>query len=174
MAVMLVIALALSLCVCGSGTPAEDQNMSEAAQNGTTAQTEMIPAAEAETTAEMESEPVQETEGAAFDNSWATNEFELQLGEPEFETWEVKGYTEGESWSIFVTEVTYDDVKSYASALRSYGFSLNEEERDNYGGLGYVFEADNANGYHAELYFEAVYSDTLKGSFSLEISKSSI
>lgn len=105
---------------------------------------------------------VPETQASAFDTSWATNEFE---------TWEVKGFTEGSSWKIFVTEVYYGDVKNYADALRSYGFHLNEEERDNYNGLGYVFCADNENGYRAELYFEAVYSDTLKGSFSLEISK---
>lgn len=118
-----------------------------------------------------EAPTVPETQASAFDTSWATNEFELQIAEPEFETWEVKGFTEGRSWKIFVTEVYYGDVKNYADALRSYGFHLNEEERDNYNGLGYVFCADNENGYRAELYFEAVYSDTLKGSFSLEISK---
>ena len=162
---MFVFVLLLSLCACGGKTAVEETKATEAAKAPEVEQVS------SEATVEMETEPEVETENAAFDNSWATNEFELQLAEPEFETWEVRGFTEGESWSMFVTEVTYGYVKSYASELRSYGFNLNEEEQDNYGGLAYVFKAENANGYCAELCFEAVFSDTLKGSFSLKISK---
>ena len=107
---------------------------------------------------------------SSFDTSWASNEFELQIAEPTFESWKVSGFVEGSLWKIFVQDIYYDAVKDYASDLRSFGFILNESENDGFGGLGYIFKADNSNGYHSELIFEAIDRDG-RGSFSLEISK---
>lgn len=120
---------------------------------------------------ETESKESQSEENvAAFDTSWAGNEFERQLEQPPFEKWEVKEFVEGESWRIFVQDVHYNVAKEYANDLRSFGFTVNEEEKDGYSGLAYIFEADNASGYHAKLVFEAGDPSGM-GSFSLKISK---
>ena len=120
---------------------------------------------------ETESKENQSEENvAAFDTSWAGNEFERQLEQPSFEKWEVKEFVEGESWRIFVQDVHYNVAKEYANDLRSFGFAVNEEENDGYSGLAYIFEADNVSGYHANLVFEAGDPSGM-GSFSLKISK---
>ena len=106
----------------------------------------------------------------AFDTSWADNEFAGQIAKPAFETWNVGSYTQGQSWEMFVQEVYYSAAKAYAAELRSYGFTKNENENDGFNGLAYIFEADNADGYHIKLVFEAGDKDG-KGSFSVEISK---
>lgn len=107
---------------------------------------------------------------SGFDNSWASNEFEQQIALPSFEKWEIKEYNEGSSWRIFVQDVHYDAVKEYSSMLQSYGFLQNAEEQDDYGGLAYIYEADNASGYHCKLIFEAGDRNGM-GSFSLSLSK---
>ncbi|MBP3701846.1 MAG: hypothetical protein J6I64_08145, partial [Lachnospiraceae bacterium] len=105
-----------------------------------------------------------------FDTSWATNDFEKQIGQPVFENWEVKEYVEGSSWTMFVKGVHYETVKEYAGSLQSYGFAVNIDENDGFDGLAYIYKADNASGYHCRLVFEAVSADG-NGNFMLEISK---
>jgi len=150
LAFMLAAVLAVSMAACGG----------QAGENNSGA-------------ADANSDVTVTDDEKTFDSSWADNEFAMQIAQPAFENWNVKNFTEGESWSIFVKDVNYNTVKDYADSLRSYGFNINEEVNDSYKGLGYVFEAENAEGYHAELYFEAAFSDTLNGSFSLKISKNS-
>lgn len=105
-----------------------------------------------------------------FDNSWASNEFEQQLTQPDFADWSVAEYTEGTSWTIFVKGEHYAAVKAYADQLRTCGFDRNEAEGDQYEGLAYTFEADNAAGYHARLVFEAINTEGI-GNFQLTLSK---
>ncbi len=171
-ALFLCLLMVTSLVACGNNNTATDDSQTsqvETENNETSTPEESETPTETETPVESE-EPIEES-APAFDTSWASNEFEQQIAEPAFESWEKGDYTEDASWAINISDIHYDEIKEYAEALRSYGFSINEEEGDNYKGYGYTFEADNANGYHVDLAFEANDPDTLNGHASLEISK---
>lgn len=178
-ALLLAFLMVLSLSACGNQTNGESnatngQTESTKLDSGETGAAEEITKPEktaAPTEPEETEAPTEPEEDApAFDTSWASNEFESQLAEPEFENWKVSSYIDGQSWEIFVQAVHYDTVKAYAADLRSYGFADNESENDGFNGLAYIFEADNENGYHAKIVFEAGDRDG-NGSFTLKISK---
>lgn len=169
--ILLSLLMVFSLAACGSQTGTEETGTSNEQTEATTpAAKQTEPTTEVTEPAETEAAAEPETEASAFDTNRASNEFEQQIAEPEFESWEVKEFTEGSSWSIFVPEIYYEDVKAYTDDLRSYGFNINEDEKDSYGGLGYLFAAYNESGYFVEMHFEAHYADTLIGRLSLEIS----
>lgn len=72
--------------------------------------------------------------------------------EPPFEEWRITEQTE-RLWRLESITVHYDETLLYAEALRNAGFSVNEKEQD-FDKLGYIFEADNAAGYHIDLTYE--------------------
>ena len=169
-ALLLAFLMVLSLSACGNQTTGES-NATNGQTESTTLDSGETGAAEEISKPEETAAPTEPEEDApAFDTSWASNEFESQLAEPEFENWKVSSYIDGQSWEIFVQAVHYDTVKAYAADLRSYGFADNESENDGFNGLAYIFEADNENGYHAKIVFEAGDRDG-NGSFTLKISK---
>lgn len=111
-------------------------------------QTEQQPETEA---VEAVDEP-EPSDSPAFDNSWASNDFEMQLPEPSFEEWRITEQTES-LWRLESITAHYDETLIYVNALRNAGFSVNEKEQD-FDKLGYIFEADNAAGYHIDLTYQ--------------------
>ena len=175
-ALLLAFLMVLSLTASGDqpngdSNATNGQTESATLDSGETGTSEEITQPQETTEPEETEAPTEPEEDApAFDTSWASNEFESQLAEPEFENWKVSSHIEGQSWEIFVQAVHYNTVKAYAADLRSYGFADNESENDGFNGLAYIFEADNENGYHAKIIFEAGDRDG-NGSFTLKISK---
>ena len=168
---LLSLLMILMLSACGSQEKSPDAAAKSAEPTETLASVAGLTKEESisETTLPaMTTAPAEATPG--FDDSWASNEFEQQIALPSFENWEIKEYSEGSSWRIFVQDVHYDAVKEYSGMLQSYGFQQNVEEQDDYGGLAYIYEADNAAGYHCKLIFEAGDRNGM-GSFSLALSR---
>lgn len=163
----IALIIVLSFAACGVN---DTENKTVSASKQTDTQTSDVEETSTNEAISSDSDDETSANAPAFDASWASNEFESQIAKPEFESWEVRAHTEGQSWEIFVQDVHYDTVKEYANDLRSYGFAINESENDGFSGLAYIFEADNEGGYHAKLTFEAGDADG-NGSFSLKISK---
>ncbi len=166
-AILLCLLILVSLVACGNNNaPTEEaqtgQTESETTNEATTPEKSEAPVEteipeEYEIPTNKEEEPMESEEPTpSFDSTWASNEFEQQIGGPVFADWEKGNYIEGASWEMEVRNINYDAVKKYAEELQSYGFCFNEKESDDYDGLAYRLEADNANGYHIEWVFEAI------------------
>lgn len=158
---ILSMLLVLSLAACG-GQSTEPVGKADT----DTAQTEQVEQTEQQPETETVDEPEQ-SDSSAFDNSWASNDFEMQLPEPPFEEWRITEQTES-LWRLESIKAHYDETLTYADALRNAGFSANENEQD-FDKLGYIFEADNAAGYHIDLTYEG--NDQGNGRVALELTK---
>lgn len=151
---ILSMLFALSLVACGGQTDSVgkvDEDKQQTEQTDSIQQTEQV-----DSTQQTGTEVAEEF-SPAFDNSWASNEFEQQIPEP-FEGWEANVEFDGTSRWFTQGKCPYETVKAYAETLRSCGFNLNEEVNDYQETLGtnaYEFEADNKNGYHISLYEES-------------------
>ena len=110
-ALIVSLTVLLALAACGGQADAETKGSTE--EQKVTETTDAVEdqqqeETEATTTAE-ETTAVEETTESTpmFDASWASNDFEKQIGQPMFENWEVKEYVEGSSWTMFVKGVHY-------------------------------------------------------------------
>lgn len=170
-AFLLCLLIILMFSACGSQEKTPDATIKATAPTEAPAPVADVQEETPATEATMPAVTTVPTEApSSFDNSWASNEFEQQIALPAFENWEVREYTEGSSWRIFVQNVHYDTAKEYGGMLQSYGFQQNVQENDNFNGLAYIYEADNTAGYHCNLIFEAGDRNGM-GSFSLALSK---
>lgn len=152
---ILSVLLVLSLAACGGQTDPVgkiDEDKQQTEQTDSIQQTEQV-----DSTQQTETEAPEELT-PAFDNSWASNEFEQQIPEPPLEGWEDEVEFDGVSRWLTQGKCPYETAKEYAETLRSCGFNLNEEMTDYKADLGtnaYTFEADNENGYHISLVEES-------------------
>ena len=135
MILVLCLLLVLSLAACGGqDSPAE-----------TTAQTTQ-PQPEEQTQAPSETEPAptEETvpeEEPAFDNSWASNDFEKLIPQPPFDEW-TGNEMASNVYVLSCTGANEDDWGTYKQTLLDADFSLEDVDRGYKGfdAMGNYFE----------------------------------
>ena len=142
LSIFLAIIMVFTLSACGEKAPAEAATQptnapsTEPTQAPTAAPTEAI----------EEAEPV---EVPAFDNTWASNDFEKLIPQPPFEGWTGK-QTDEKTYEMETSQADadgsgtyYDTFGAYADTLRDCGFTME--------GDTYMWEGVNEQGTFVEL-----------------------
>ena len=165
-ALLLALLMVLSLAACGSQAITEESSTTNEPAETTTPEVE-------ETKQTEESTETVETESAgteaAFDNSWASNEYEQKIPEPPFENWFVVETENENEYLIYAEDVLYTEAKEYGELLATCAFTQNPDIDDTQDGMWYSLYAANGAGFMLNYVFGAYSSDEPKTG-SVEIS----
>lgn len=171
--IILVLSMLFLLSACGeSASDTVDTMGGNAQETITPAETETLPTSATETE-EIVTETEEETTAEpapAFDNSWASNDFEKQLPPIPFADWSVdETNSDSNSYRIMVTNVPNTDVIAYGELLMSVAFTEVSSVHDH--PYEYTIFADNTNGYGIFYSFSAtdIHSDPVVGALYILI-----
>lgn len=164
---LLSLLMVLSLAACGSQTDSVgkiDEDKQQTEQTDSIQQTEQVDSTQqTETDAPEESTP-------AFDNSWASNEFEHQIPEPPFANWFVVETENENEYLIYAEDVLYTDAKEYGELLAACAFTKNPNIDDAQDGMWYSLYAANGAGFMLNYVFGAYsYDEPKTGSVEISI-----
>lgn len=152
---MLSLLVVSSLAACGSQTVAKESSTAME-------QTEISTFEVEEMEENEESSETVETIGtekeAAFDISWANNDYEKQMPELPFANWRVVETPDENDYCIQVLDVLYTDAKEYGERLIDCAFTQDLRIDDETEGINYYLQAENESGYSISYDFNA-YSD---------------
>ena len=87
--------------------------------------------------------------------NWPDNEFTKQLPKPDFEL--TAANATADEFSAAFTSATIEQIKAYVEQVKAKGFTVNAETEDQelMGMAVYSYTADNADGYHVEIFSAA-------------------